>query len=211
MAELSVPKGRLRTEASRFNQPSLRDFGLFAADPALKRRAILILSLWDAFAALNLYSTFNHTRPNGERKVMETLQSVFGIDVQTVLFRALEQGSIIITLELNRTDATWLANQKPLLDWCLTQIGNGWEIREWPSVFANEESPDGVLIRIVGKGSYHNSPALKSYVTAKIDEERRDFVIDLNNCPRVDSTFVGTLMGIALQLARTGGRIWLIR
>ena len=149
--------------------------------------------------------------PNGERKVMETLQSVFGIDVQTVLFRALEQGSVIITLELNRTDTTWLANQKPLLDWCLTQIGNGWEIREWPSVFANEDSPDGVLVRIVGKGSFHNSPALKSYVTAKLDEGRRDFVIDLNNCPKVDSTFVGTLMGIALHSARHGGRIWLIR
>jgi hypothetical protein len=40
---------------------------------------------------------------------------------------------------------------------------------------------------------------------------RRDFVVDLANCPAMDSTFMGTLAGMALRLRDIGdGHLWVV-
>jgi hypothetical protein len=40
---------------------------------------------------------------------------------------------------------------------------------------------------------------------------RRDFVVDLRNCPSMDSTFMGTLAAIAIRLRDSGrGRLWVV-
>ncbi len=66
--------------------------------------------------------------------------------------------------------------------------------------------PDGVVwIRVEGKGSFQNSPELKDYVGCMVKRGSTHFVVDLENCPVMDSTFMGTLVGIAGKLGEAGG------
>jgi anti-anti-sigma factor len=55
-------------------------------------------------------------------------------------------------------------------------------------------------LRVSGKGSHEISPQLKSFAAARIDGGARHLVVDLEACPTMDSTFMGTLTGIALRL-----------
>lgn len=61
-----------------------------------------------------------------------------------------------------------------------------------------------VWIRVEGKGSFLNSAGLKEFARAMINRGHREFVVDLRNCPVMDSTFMGTLAGIALRLREIG-------
>lgn len=61
-----------------------------------------------------------------------------------------------------------------------------------------------VWIRVEGKGSFLNSSGLKEFARAMINRGHREFVVDLKNCPVMDSTFMGTLAGIALRLREIG-------
>ncbi len=78
-----------------------------------------------------------------------------------------------------------------------------------PTIFADTESGPTVWIRVEGKGTFQNSAGLKDFSRRMIDGGRRDFVVDLVHCPSMDSTFMGTLAGIALRLREAGGgRLW---
>jgi anti-anti-sigma factor len=80
-----------------------------------------------------------------------------------------------------------------------------------PTIFADTESGPEIWIRIEGKGTFQNSPALKEFSRKMIDEGRRCFVVDLKNCPAMDSTFMGTLAGLAIRLRDTGtGELWVV-
>ncbi|MES2569084.1 MAG: STAS domain-containing protein, partial [Verrucomicrobiota bacterium] len=61
-----------------------------------------------------------------------------------------------------------------------------------------------VWVRVEGKGSFLNSTGLKEFAKEMINRGFREFVIDLKNCPVMDSTFMGTLAGIALNLRSLG-------
>src|SRR5450631_2319235 len=73
-----------------------------------------------------------------------------------------------------------------------------------PTIFADTESGPEVWIRVEGRGSFQNSPALKEFSRKLIDEGRRKFVVDLKSCLAMDSTFMGTLAGLAIRLRDTG-------
>ena len=63
-------------------------------------------------------------------------------------------------------------------------------------------------IRIKGKGSFLNSPALKLFGEQCIARERSLLVVDLAACTGMDSTFMGTLAGLAARLSTMdGGRL----
>ena len=80
-----------------------------------------------------------------------------------------------------------------------------------PTIFADTESGPAVWIRVEGRGSFQNSPALKDFSKKLIEEGRRQFVVDLKNCPAMDSTFMGTLAGLAIRLRDTGGgELWVV-
>lgn len=65
-----------------------------------------------------------------------------------------------------------------------------------------------VWIRVQGKGSFQNSPQLRECVDRMLVEGERRFVVDLADCPVMDSTFMGTLTGIARALrAYEGGKL----
>ena len=61
-----------------------------------------------------------------------------------------------------------------------------------------------VCVKVKGKGSFQNSPALKEFAREMFERGYRVFVVDLADCPVMDSTFMGTLAGLALRLRESG-------
>ncbi|MFZ4764125.1 MAG: STAS domain-containing protein, partial [Roseimicrobium sp.] len=59
-------------------------------------------------------------------------------------------------------------------------------------------------LRVEGKASFLNSVQVKRCFQAMMDKGRRHFVVDLERCPIMDSTFLGTLTGAALNLRELG-------
>jgi len=55
-------------------------------------------------------------------------------------------------------------------------------------------------IRVEGKGSFRNSTLVKEFTQRSLEKGHRNFVVDLENCSSVDSTFMGTLASMALKL-----------
>lgn len=60
-------------------------------------------------------------------------------------------------------------------------------------------------IRCEGKGSFLNSPAVKEFGETRIAAGERCVVVDLEKCGGMDSTFMGTLAGLASRLSEKGG------
>jgi len=61
-----------------------------------------------------------------------------------------------------------------------------------------------VWVRVEGRGTFQNSPGVKEFVKRMIRRGHRDFVVDLEKCELMDSTFMGTLAGVALRLREIG-------
>jgi anti-anti-sigma factor len=61
-----------------------------------------------------------------------------------------------------------------------------------------------VWVKVEGKGSFLNSGNFKEFAREMVDRGYREFVIDLANCAMMDSTFMGTLAGVALRLKELG-------
>ncbi len=72
-----------------------------------------------------------------------------------------------------------------------------------PSILVGTEN-QRVWVRVEGKGSFLNSGGLKEFAREMTERGYRDFAVDLRNCPVMDSTFMGTLAGIALRLNDLG-------
>lgn len=60
-------------------------------------------------------------------------------------------------------------------------------------------------IRLEGKGSFLNSALLKAYCEERIAAGETCLVADLDACTGMDSTFMGTLAGIASRLSAVDG------
>jgi len=60
-------------------------------------------------------------------------------------------------------------------------------------------------LRVSGKGTHEISPQLKTFAAERIQQGARHFVVDLEACPTMDSTFMGTLTGIAVRLMEHPG------
>jgi anti-sigma B factor antagonist len=61
-----------------------------------------------------------------------------------------------------------------------------------------------VWVKVAGKGSFLNSGNLKEFACEMIQRGYREFIVDLNECATMDSTFMGTLAGVALRLKELG-------
>lgn len=81
------------------------------------------------------------------------------------------------------------------------------------SVFQADVSTDPVAIRIEGRASFQNSACLQDFIKALLAQGRSRFSIDFNACTGMDSTFLGVLAGIALQVRKLSppGRLVLSR
>ena len=61
-----------------------------------------------------------------------------------------------------------------------------------------------VWVRVEGKGSFLNSGNFKQFAREMVDRGYREFVVDLVDCMMMDSTFMGTMAGLALRLKELG-------
>ena len=57
-----------------------------------------------------------------------------------------------------------------------------------------------VRVRVAGRGTFRNGQPLRRYALEMIGNGARQFVVDLGSCEGMDSTFLGVLAGIGLQL-----------
>ena len=68
-----------------------------------------------------------------------------------------------------------------------------------------------VWVKVGGKGSFLNSGNLKEFAREMVNRGHREFVFDLADCVMMDSTFMGTMAGMALRLKELGqGRLHVI-
>jgi anti-sigma B factor antagonist len=68
-----------------------------------------------------------------------------------------------------------------------------------------------VWVRVAGRGSFLNSGSLKEFAREMVNRGHREFVFDLAECVMMDSTFMGTMAGMALRLKELGqGRLHVI-
>lgn len=68
-----------------------------------------------------------------------------------------------------------------------------------------------VWILVAGRGSFLNSGSLKEFGREMVNRGYREFVFDLQECVMMDSTFMGTMAGMALRLKEKGqGRVRVI-
>jgi len=57
-----------------------------------------------------------------------------------------------------------------------------------------------VWLRVEGNGTFQNSALLRVYTEQMFEAGHRSFAFDLHECEMMDSTFLGTLTGLALRL-----------
>jgi len=63
--------------------------------------------------------------------------------------------------------------------------------------FQIARSQDAIYVRVTGLGSMHNASALDAFAEREIEEGAQQFILDLSDCTGVDSTFMGTLLGLS--------------
>ncbi|MBP7275587.1 MAG: STAS domain-containing protein [Kiritimatiellae bacterium] len=64
------------------------------------------------------------------------------------------------------------------------------------------------LVRVVGRGTFKISGALKEFVGRALDDRDAGVVVDLEACTGMDSTFMGVIAGLAMRLKKaSGGRV----
>lgn len=61
---------------------------------------------------------------------------------------------------------------------------------------------DPVLVRVEGRAAFTNSGSLRDFVQEMVRQGKPRFVLDLQQCTSMDSTFLGVLAGAALQLRK---------
>jgi anti-anti-sigma regulatory factor len=57
-----------------------------------------------------------------------------------------------------------------------------------------------VWMKLEGRGTFENSKCVKEFVQRMISKGHNDFVLDLEKCELMDSTFMGTLASVAFSL-----------
>jgi anti-sigma B factor antagonist len=65
-------------------------------------------------------------------------------------------------------------------------------------------SADLGFVKVVGRGSFQNSGCLKAFYQQLLKDGVHRFVVDLDSCSYLDSTFLGILLGLGLQLKNAG-------
>jgi anti-anti-sigma regulatory factor len=77
-------------------------------------------------------------------------------------------------------------------------------------ILVGENGPN-VFIRLIGRGYFQNSAALRQYLEDQILRKKSKIDLDLSECTGMDSTFLGTLAGIAMKLQQCGEGLLTIR
>lgn len=65
-----------------------------------------------------------------------------------------------------------------------------------PSVVSVGQTPSGSAIRIEGRGTMRESPAVREFAVRALDQGTERLMIDLEGCDYLDSTFLGCLVDL---------------
>jgi anti-anti-sigma factor len=71
------------------------------------------------------------------------------------------------------------------------------------TILVAHESETG-FIRVLGKGSFKNAKLIKSFADSARTDGVNRFIIDLQQCKHMDSTFMGVLAGLASHQKKAG-------
>jgi len=69
-------------------------------------------------------------------------------------------------------------------------------------VYLVDAYSDPVLVRIEGRASFLNSACLRDFMAQMLKSGKTRFVLDFLRCTSMDSTFLGVLAGIALDMRK---------
>ena len=69
-------------------------------------------------------------------------------------------------------------------------------------VYLVDAYSDPVVVRIEGRASFQNSACLRDFIDTMLQQGKIRFVVDFQHCASMDSTFLGVLAGVALELRR---------
>ena len=72
-------------------------------------------------------------------------------------------------------------------------------------IFWGNVQPDIVLIRVKGRASYLNSHVFSDFVVKMLRENHFSFCFFLEECMGMDSTFLGIIAGLAIEVQRHNG------
>jgi anti-sigma B factor antagonist len=61
---------------------------------------------------------------------------------------------------------------------------------------------DPVILKVVGRASFLNSGPIKDLFERLVGQGKRRFVIDFDKCAGMDSTFLGIIAGLGLQMLK---------
>ena len=73
------------------------------------------------------------------------------------------------------------------------------------SAYLVDAFSDPVAVRITGRACFQNSVCLRDFVTEMLQQGKTRFVFDFLHCTSMDSTFLGVMAGIALDLRKRPG------
>ena len=65
---------------------------------------------------------------------------------------------------------------------------------------------DSVFTKVNGRASYLNCAPLKKFLLGQVADGVRCLAFDFDTCSSMDSTFLGILVGVALELRKGGIR-----
>ncbi len=69
---------------------------------------------------------------------------------------------------------------------------------------------DAVLVEVIGLGSMYLAPTLQAFVESELRAGFVNFVVDLKNCRGMDSTFMGTFIGLSAMVKKRFGWFYLV-
>ena len=69
-------------------------------------------------------------------------------------------------------------------------------------VYLVDAYSDPVVVRIDGRACFQNSPGLRDFFGEMLKQGKPRFVLDFQQCGSMDSTFLGVLAGVALELRK---------
>jgi len=68
-----------------------------------------------------------------------------------------------------------------------------------------------IWMKVEGRGTFENCQGLKEFSRRMIAKGHAEFVLDLEKCELMDSTFMGTLAALAFSLRDSRGRLRVVR
>lgn len=80
-----------------------------------------------------------------------------------------------------------------------------------PASISTTSFESHIWIRPEGRGTFLESPTIKSFIESSVEEGSQKFVIDLEACSGMDSTFMGMLAGLGIGFRKSGkGQIFVV-